>query len=174
MTPQEKKAYNANYYKTHKDYWQRYRTNIVGDLYSKAARQSEHVSKYKRAYAAVNALKAQQAAKAERQANMNAAKARASYGQGKGIQVSRDVKKAYDYSRLGRGAGAAASTGLTTARSNPTRYYGVSTATRVSDIGSSFSSGHILTKAAKKAVSAIGDAASYLAKKAKSVWNFLF
>ena len=174
MTPQEKKAYNANYYKTHKDYWQRYRTNIVGDLYSKAARQSEHVSKYKRAYAAVNALKAQQAAQAERQANMNAAKARASYGRGKGIQVSRDVKKAYDYSRLGRGAGAAASTGLTTARSNPTRYYGVSTATRVSDIGSSFSSGHILTKAAKKAVSAIGDAASYLAKKAKSVWNFLF
>lgn len=167
MTPQEKKAYNANYYKTHKDYWQRYRTNIVGDLYSKAARQSEHVSKYKRAYAAVNALK-------ERQANMNAAKARASYGQGKGIQVSRDVKKAYDYSRLGRGAGAAASTGITTARSNPARYYGVSTATRVSDIGSSFSSGHILTKAAKKAVSAIGDAASYLAKKAKSVWNFLF
>jgi hypothetical protein len=106
--------------------------------------------------------------------NWNAANEEASYGRGKGIQVSRDVKKAYDYSRLGRGAGAAASTGLTTARSNPTRYYGVNTATRVSDIGSSFSSGHILTKAAKKAVSAIGDAASYLAKKAKSVWNFLF
>lgn len=156
MTPQEKKAYNANYYKTHKDYWARRRTDLVGEL----VRDSR--------------LKYQRLQELHAYKNKNAANEEASYGRGKGIQVSRDVKKAYDYSRLGRGAGAAASTGLTTARSTPIRYYGVSTATRVSDIGSSFSSGHILTKAAKKAVSAIGDAASYLAKKAKSVWNFLF
>lgn len=155
MTPQEKKAYNANYYKTHKDYWQRYRTNIVGDLYSKAARQSEHVSKYKRAYATVNALK-------ERQANMNAAKARASYGQGKGIQVSRKTENTYDFMKQ---------------RSRPhgfTYATGVDTAKRVADISYSTRTQHIITNAAKKAVSAIGDAASYLAKKAKSIWNFLF
>lgn len=162
MTPQEKKAYNANYYKTHKDYWQRYRTNIVGDLYSKAARQSEHVSKYKRAYAAVNALKAQQAAQAERQANMNAAKARASYGQGKGIQVSRKTENTYDFMKQ---------------RSRPhgfTYATGIDTAKRVADITPAPRYQHVITNAAKKAVSAIGDAASYLAKKAKSIWNFLF
>lgn len=127
MTPQEKKAYNANYYKMHKDYWVQY------------------YKKYK-------------------------------FGTGKGLVKGVGVGGEFKNTPLNFSKNNSLSKGLSTAKTAPTMTYGIKTATRVSDIGSSISSKyqHVITNAAKKAVSAIGDAASYLAKKAKSIWNFLF
>ena len=98
------------------------------------------------------------------------------FGTGKGLVKGAGVGGEFKNTPVNFSKNNSLSKGLSTAKTVPTTTYGIKTATRVSDIGSSIYNKHqhILTNAAKKAVSAIGDAASYLAKKAKSIWNFLF